>query len=107
MDNVALIEEINKNMATVLPGNISLDELQTRLSAYVNQLIQTDFQHLITLLYRIDVSEPKLKNLLKHNPQEEAGKIIAAIIIERQLQKIESRKHFSNPNDNVTDEEKW
>ena len=107
MNNVALIEEINKNMAIVLPGNISLDELQTRLSAYVNELIQNDFQHLITLLYRIDVSEPKLKKLLEHNPQEEAGKIIAALIIERQLQKIESRKHFNNPDDNVTDEEKW
>jgi hypothetical protein len=55
MTNTALVKEVNKNMAIVLPGNISLDELQTRLSAYVNELIQTDFQHLITLLYRIDV----------------------------------------------------
>ena len=94
-------------MAIVLPNGISLDELQTRLSAYVNELIQTDFQHLITLLYRIDVSELKLKKLLKLNSQEEAGKIIAALIIERQLQKIESRKHFSRPDDDVTGDEKW
>jgi hypothetical protein len=90
-----------------LPNEISLDELQIRLSEYLNQLILTDFQKLIMLLYRIDVSEPKLKQLLQQPPKEDAAKIIAALIIERQLQKIKSRKQYRPANDHFTEEEKW
>lgn len=94
-------------MPVGLPDEISLDELQIRLGSYVNQLIQTDFQKLITVLYRIDVSEPKLKTLLQQHPQEDAGKIIAALIIERQLQKIKTRQQFGQRDDHFTEEEKW
>ena len=107
MNNAELVKEISKNLAIILPDEISLDELQIQLSAIINQLIQTDFQKLITLLYRIDVSEPKLKQLLKQHPKEDAGKIIAALIIERQLQKIKTRRQFSQRDDNFTEEEKW
>jgi len=107
MNNETLVREINKNMAIALPDEISLDELQKRLSVVVNELIQTDFQKLIMLLYRIDVSEPKLKQLLQVQPQENAGNIIAALIIERQLQKIKTRQQFRQQNDLFDEEEKW
>ncbi len=107
MGNEELVKEINKNMAIALPDGISLDELQIQLGAYINQLIQNDFEKLISLLYRIDVSEPKLKQLLQQNPQEEAGKIIAALIIERQIQKIQTRRHFTQQKDDFRDDEKW
>src|SRR5690349_7812692 len=103
MNNPTLVEEINKNMAVALPDEITLDELQATLTVHINELIQTDFQKRITILYRIDVSESKLKGLLKHNPEEDAGKIIASLVIKRQLQKIESRKHFSQKSDNAED----
>jgi hypothetical protein len=107
MKNEQLVKEINKNMALFLPDEISLDELQIKLGSYINQLIQTDFQKLIMLLYRIDVSESKLKQLLQQHPEEDSGKIIAALIIERQVQKIKSRQQFSQKDDNFTEEEKW
>ena len=107
MGNEELVKEINKKLAIVLPDEISLDELQIQLSAHINQLIQTDFEKLIYLLYRIDVSEPKLKQLLQQHPEEDAGKIIAALIIDRQLEKIKTRQQFSRRDDNFTEEEKW
>ena len=107
MGNAELIQEINKNIAIVLPDKISLDELQIQLGAYINQLIQTSFQKLISLLYRVDVSESKLKQLLQQHPGEDAGKIIATLIIERQLQKIQSRKQFRQTGNDFTEEEKW
>jgi hypothetical protein len=107
MNNETLVREINKNMAIALPDEISLDELQERLGVYVNELIQTDFQKLIMLLYRIDVSEQKLKQLLQMQPQENAGNIIATLIIERQLQKIKTRQQFRQQNDLFDEEEKW
>jgi hypothetical protein len=107
MKNEQLVKEINKSLAIILPDETSLDELEIQLSIYINQLIQTDFQKLIGLLYRIDVSEIKLKTLLQQHAGEEAGKIIAALIIERQLQKIKTRQQFKQRDDHFTDEEKW
>ena len=107
MINGELVWEINKHMSIVLPDEISMDEIQIQLSDYINKLIQTDFQKLISCLYRIDVSEIKLKQLLQQRPDEDAGKIIAALIIERQLQKIKSRRQFSQQDDEFTGEEKW
>jgi len=37
----------------------------------------------VQLLYRIDVSEAKLKYILQAHPNEDAGKLIAAVVIER------------------------
>src|SRR6188768_4566960 len=104
MKNEALVREINKSIAIVFQEGISLDELQIQLSAYINQLIQTDFQKLITLLYRIDVSELKLRDLLKQHPEEEAGSIIATLIIERQAQKIKTRQQFGRQQEGFTGE---
>lgn len=102
-----LIENIKKDMAIILPDKISLKELEEALTIYANQLIQKDFQKLVTLLYRIDVSEAKLKYLLQLQIDENAGNIIAKLIIERQLQKMKSRQQFSKHNDDISEEEKW
>jgi hypothetical protein len=71
------------------------DLLILQLADYINQLILTNFERLVQLLYRIDVSEAKLKYLLKENPAEDAGRIIALLIIERQIQKIKFKKEMS------------
>jgi hypothetical protein len=107
MENAELIKEINKNLAILLSNEISLDELHIRLSEFLNELIQKDFQKLIRLLYRIDISEAKLKQLLQQPSNEDASKIIAELIIERQIQKIKSRQLYRPSNDNFTEEEKW
>ncbi len=74
----------------------TLPPLEQALAQYVNDLILHDFNRLIQLLYRIDVSEPKLKLLLKENPSQDAGLLIARMIIVRQLKKIETRKQFGS-----------
>ncbi len=89
-----------------LPQNISFDEIKARLADHINDLIRDDFQKLVGILYRIDVSESKLKQLLKENPDTDAGIIITDLIIERQLQKIKSRKEYKR-DENISDDEKW
>ncbi len=105
--NLNLILSLNETLQIDLPSTISLEQLKEKLSIYINQLIQTDFQKLVSGLYRIDVSEKKLKILLKENGDSEAGKIIAELIIERQLEKIKSRQQFSRRDKNSNDEDKW
>ena len=107
MDNEELVREINNTMAIEAVPGISMDDLQQLVADHVNDLIQHNFQKLITVLYRVDVSEIKLKQLLQENPGLDAGKIIGGLIIERQIQKIKTRQQFSNRDNNFTSEEKW
>jgi hypothetical protein len=71
----------------------------------INDLINNDFERLVSLLYRIDVSEKKLTILLQENKTGNTAELIANLIIERQLQKIISRRETKK--DNFNDEEKW
>jgi hypothetical protein len=105
--NTNIISEIKQSLGIELPGNIQPGEIRTKLGEYINHLIQSDFEKLVSLLYRIDVSEVKLKQLLKQNPGKDAGKIIAELIIERQEEKIISRSEFKQRDENISDEEKW
>ena len=98
---------IGKELAIDLPDNINMEDLIAAIAIEVNHLIDKNFQKLVGILYRMDVSEPKLKNLLANHPQADAGIIIAQLMIERQLQKIATRKQFRKNNDNVSEEDKW
>jgi hypothetical protein len=44
---------------------------------------------------------------LQQHPAQDAATIIADLIIERQLQKIKSRRQFSRRDDNISEEDKW
>ena len=108
MENAELIIFLNKELAVDLPENISYDELKDQLSTHINHLIKNDFDKLIAYLYRIDVSEEKLKLMLQQFPQEDAGNIIASLIIERQAQKIKLRDQNKPGTDSdIPEMEKW
>lgn len=62
-----------------------------KLVDIINHLISNDFERLVSILYRIDVDEKQLTDLLKKDESNNSGKIIADLIIQRQLQKISTR----------------
>ena len=90
-----------------MPARIEQQDLFLQLARRINELIEQDFEELVRLFYRIDVSEPKLKQMLKENPGKDAGEMIALLIIERQLQKLKSREQFKKPGNKISDEDKW
>jgi len=106
MNENELILLIRNDLEIELPAKMTEEELRRKLSTHINHLIIHDFQKLVFILYRIDVNEGKLKHLLKENPGEDAGFVIADLIIERQLQKIKSRKETKKDN-HIPDDEKW
>jgi hypothetical protein len=76
------------------------------LSNEINQLIVHHFTALVQILYRLDVSEAKLKMVLSENPKEDAGRLIAALIIERLKKREEVRKQFP-AQENIPEEDRW
>lgn len=87
--------------------NVQLKENSFKqLVHYIQSLIQSDFEKLIFLLYKIDVSENNLKKILHQNTNTNTAEIIAAMIVERLEEKIKTKQSFK-PNTIVDDEEKW
>ncbi len=104
--NTNLIPEINNSLDLQLADSLTYEQLHEKLTAVINHLINHDFEKLIFYLYRIDVHEEKMKHLLEQREGENAAGLIADLIIERQLKKIESRKQFLR-DDNIDESEKW
>ena len=104
--NTSLAELIQKDMDLEIPAAISLDEIRAILIQHLTHLIDHHFERLVFLLYRVDVDETKMRAVLEQQQGKDAAGLIADLILERQLQKIESRKNtgFSNK---TSDEEKW
>jgi len=102
-----LIRILKLDFPLDLTGEAGIDELRAALAQYINYLIIHRFSQLVNLLYRLDVSEKKLQQWLLENTTDDAGKIIADLIIERQLQKIKSREQFKPGEDGISEEEKW
>jgi DNA-binding protein Fis len=103
-----LVTVINVSLDVALKENLSRDQIKERLTEYINDLIDHNFNKLVNLLYKIDVSESRLKRLLDETSGNNAGDIIAELIIERQIQKIKSREQFTSGDPGRIDEnEKW
>ena len=74
----------------------SLEKLdKPSLEQAINELIKNDFSRLVQILYRIDLSEAKLKYILNAHPNEDAGKLIAQVVIERLAATKKARESFN------------
>lgn len=89
-----------------LKDHITYDELLNLLSTRIETMINHDFQQFVLLLYKIDVAEAKIRQVLADDNTVLVYKKIAALLIERQQQKIISRKNTTPPLSD-DDEEKW
>ncbi|MTI19647.1 hypothetical protein E1176_01295 [Fulvivirga sp. RKSG066] len=98
-DDIILTQElIKKDLAldSELPDLASdLEDLKKKLTPIINHLLDHDLNRLLTALYRIDVSEAKVKKVIASAKPEIIGDTIAQLIIDRELQKVETRRKYS------------
>ena len=104
MKNEQVLEEVSKELEVIVKDDSLTKQV---LVEKINELINNDFQKLVSILYRMDVSEKKLKQLLNENAGTNAALIITDLMIERQEQKIISRQQFRKKDENISDDEKW
>ncbi|HEY5968339.1 MAG TPA: hypothetical protein VIU35_10185 [Chitinophagaceae bacterium] len=104
MKDEQVLEEVSKELEVTMKDHSLTKQA---LVEKINDLINTDFQKLVSILYRMDVSETKLKQLLNENPGTNAALIITDLLIERQAEKIRSRQKFNKRDENISDDEKW
>jgi hypothetical protein len=89
-------------------GLLKLEELSpAQLSDYIQGLIDRDFNSLLQLLYRLDVSEEKLRDSLNAEPEANPGDIIAQLIIERIAQRDKVRGAMKMDINDIPEDERW
>lgn len=74
------------------------EQLLQLIEQLVQELIDNDFEKLLLVLYRLDISEKKVKTALEVEGAENAANSIAKLILEREREKIKTREKYSDGN---------
>lgn len=74
------------------------EELLALIEQLVEELINHDFEKLLLILYRLDVSEHKVKRAIDEAGPENASKRIAELILAREKEKIRTREKYRSGN---------
>lgn len=96
-------EQLEKTIGFELPES----NWKIRLIDEIRHLLEHEFHKLVSILYRMDVSEGKLRGLLQEHPNEDAAEIIAALILERAAQRQETKKQYGTKDSENDTEERW
>ena len=72
----------------------AFDRLERFLTDQVNYLLDNDFNRLLNALYRIDISERQVNELLEKSETKALANNIAKAIIEREKQKVITREQY-------------
>jgi hypothetical protein len=107
MSNSNLVTSLNEALQISIPPKSGSEELLRLLTSHINNMINSNLEQLINLLYRIDVSEQKIREFLANKPGEDAAPLIARLIIERQEQKIKSRQQYTPRDKSIDEEDSW
>jgi len=89
----------NKEILKLLPHEFASNEAEITagsLSAQVLNKLRENSAELINILYRIDIAEDKLKKAFAAQIDTEIASAIANLVIERLLQKLETRRRYGS-----------
>ena len=73
---------------------LSREELKGRLQLFIADLLIHNFEKLTNMIYRHDVSESKFNEALQGETIKEQAEMLAELVIEREMQKVETRKAY-------------
>jgi hypothetical protein len=98
--------QLSEDAGLPVINGVTYEQLEAALAERLELLISTDFQQFVLLLYKVDVSEFSIRQVLEANLTPDVYRKIAALLIERQQEKIVSRKKYNQPPPD-DGEEKW
>lgn len=90
-----------KSLSRIVSADFEVDDilseelLRARLIEAFAYLLDNNISKMMNILYRTDVNEEKLKRLLISNSNLPSAEVIADAYINRQKEKVETRKKYS------------
>mgnify|MGYP003574911435 FL=1 len=93
MSSMSLAKMVGKDFE--LPEDLSENHLREVLVKAFEYLVEDDFSKLVQILYRADVDQDRLKQLLESAENSSSGEVIADAYIARQKAKLEIWNKYS------------
>ncbi len=78
---------------TMLVQDTGQDALAA-LTDRIATLMETRLEGLLSMLYRLDIDERKLKEALSVDQAESPARAVASLVLERHLQRMETRRQY-------------
>lgn len=98
-ESAALIEQhflLESPLLHISPfGESQEQDLLCQLTPLIKSLLDQDMPKLLQALYRIDVAEQKVNAILSMAEPAQMAPALAQLIIDREYQKVETRKKYS------------
>ncbi len=97
-------KSITQQTLSLLPADLELPEASEQLgeeeaigllAKAVSLLLDRDFERMLQICYRVDLSENLLKKILNESKPENVSLDLATALWERQKQKVEFRRRYS------------
>lgn len=101
-----LVKTLRDTWELDIQDTFSEEEIILQLGRKLSRLLERNPEEFFQLLYRIDIPEHKLNSVLQ---QTDALEILAKMIYDRQLEKIQSRQKYKGyfDNDKADGELRW
>jgi len=81
---------------TLVPGEkVTMDDVRKFLIEKITTLLDRNHGMLMSILYRIDVSERRVKQAMTGSSPAELPAVLADLVIERQLQKLRTKRYYA------------
>lgn len=100
-ENAELTSLINKDLGgledqMIIPAGAALEraEIREKLALVIAHLMETNFEKLCQVMYRLDVSEARFDHVMNAKPVEEIPFAIADLVIEREMLKVKTRMMY-------------
>lgn len=88
--------------------DVSEEELFRLLSDRIAWLMEHNMEYLLSLLYRNDIAEEKIHHALSLYETTPANEALARLVLERQKQRLETKKKFGSQHIEEVDEDlRW
>ena len=102
-----IVDYLNEDLQLDLAPASSYELMKEKLAQLFDDWVDKDFGRMLNWLYRIDVSEEKIKRSLYSDPQKNAGMIFAELVLERLQEKENARKNTAAPSQDIPDNERF
>lgn len=92
-----LEQEVSHALLQELGLELRVNEKQALLAALellIEQMLVRDYEKLVYFLYRVDVSESKIRSLLEQAAGENTAALLARAIVDRLQEKVLSRQQY-------------
>ncbi len=101
-----VVYSLERSFGIEIPQNdsgIQFSSLRAILVERIVRLLTESPEQLMSMLYRFDVSEDKVHEVFAHSFPFDMPEKIADLIMERQMQKIHTRKLYAEHKDSFND----